>query len=400
MAPRFHAEHIGSLIRPASILEANPHAPGSKTNRPAVDKAVRDILQTQIDNGITPLTNGEFPRRSFFAVFFDKLEGFESRLVPIPDGFRADVPVIRGAAASGKFPAAPCMVAAGRIKWTGSAFMEEWTQIRDALSNIAGGDKVKTEEYLRLVKLTIPSPIVYHIRLKRGTAYTPESGYKSDEEFFADLTTAYREELQALYNAGCRYVQVDDPDLTYFCDIDFLEGLQKDGVDSDQLLSMYLKANNDAMKDRPADMVVSTHLCRGNLLDDLWVAKGDYENVAQRLFQELKYDAFCLEYDTEKAGSFEPLRWLPKDKTIVLGVVSTKKSELEDLDVLEEKVRLAAEVIAKAQGTTLEEVLRNQIAVSPQCGFASAEYVKHVGSQERMWEKLRLVRDLAKRISS
>lgn len=398
MAPRFHAEHIGSLIRPSSILDSNSEGLGAKQRSDSIDAAVLDVLQAQIKLGITPLTNGEYTRANFFAAFFDKLEGFENQFIPIPDGFRPEIPVIRGAAASGAFKGMPCPIATGKVRWTKFAFEDEWSQIRSAIATMVGEDHEKEKELLDRVKLTMPSPIVHHIRLKRGTAWTAESGYTSDAEFFADLTSAYRKELQALYDAGCRYVQVDDPDLTYFCDETFLAALRGDGVDPDELLSTYLQAHNDAIENRPEGLTMGTHLCRGNLTDDLWLAKGSYENIARRLFTELKYDTFFLEYETDRAGGLEPLRFLPEAKTIVSGVVSTKEPELEDLGVLEEKVRKAAAIIAEAQGRGVEKVLRDQIAVSPQCGFASAEYKKAVGSEERMWEKLCLVRDLARRM--
>ncbi|PSN73213.1 UROD/MetE-like protein [Corynespora cassiicola Philippines] len=401
MAPIFRAEHIGSLIRPATIVDnaaSSGGGVGLKERSDAVSAAVRDVIQTQIKHSITPLTHGEYPRRNFFAVLFDQLEGFEYRPTKIPDGFRAEIPVVRGAAASGLYPVMPSPVATGPIRWVKPALAEEWQQIQDAVRVAAGGDEAKAEELLSRVKLTIPSPIVHHIRLKRGTAYTPGSGYKNDAEFFADLTKAYRQELKSLYDLGCRYVQVDDPDLTYFCDEDFLRGLKEDGVDPDELLDTYVKAHNEFLKGRPEDLTMGVHLCRGNLTDELWLAKGSYERIAQRLFNELEYDAFFLEYETEKAGSFEPLRFLPTGKVIVLGVVSTKTPELEDLGVLEKKVREAAAVIADANGITADEVLENQLAVSPQCGFASAEHKKAVGSEEKMWDKLLLVRDLAQQI--
>jgi methionine synthase II (cobalamin-independent) len=400
MAPKFRAEHIGSLIRPTSALASSLQGLDVKQRSERLDAAVLHILQTQVDMGITPLTNGEYPRVNFFSAFFDKLKGFEARFVSLTGGFRPEIPVIRGAAASGLFKGMPCPIATGKIEWTRFAFEEEWMQIRRAIASIAEGNVERENELLGRVKLTIPSLIVHHIRLKRGTAWTVGSGYTSDVEFFADLTAAYRQELQALYHAGCRYVQIDDPDLTYFCDESFLSALREDGIDPDVLLSTYLQAHSNAIKDRPKGLVMGIHLCRGNFTDDLWLTKGGYENIARRLFTETGYDAFFLEYETDKAGSLEPLRFLPKGKTVVLGLVSTKQPELEDLDVLEERIIEAAVFIAQEQGSDMQEVLREQIAVSPQCGFASAEHKKAVGNEERMWEKLCLVRALAERIWS
>lgn len=159
-------------------------------------------------------------------------------------------------------------------------------QIRRAIAKIAEGNGEKEKDWLRKVKLTMPSPVVHHIRLKRGTAWTIDSGYNNDAAYFADLTTAYRKELRALHNAGCRYVQIDDPDLTYFCDESFLSALKNDGIDPDELLSTYLQAHSDAIRDRPEGRTMGIHLCRGNFSDDLWLTKGGYENIARRSITE------------------------------------------------------------------------------------------------------------------
>ncbi|KAH7071085.1 hypothetical protein BKA63DRAFT_66941 [Paraphoma chrysanthemicola] len=399
MAPRFRAEHVGSLIRPATILDAQSFTgQGPKERSATLDAAVHDVIRTQLTLGITPITNGEYPRRNFFSVIFDKLDGFEFQDAPIPDGFRAEIPIIRGAAATGMMSSMLSPVAVAPIRWVQSAIGDEWAQIRETLEDAAGGDEVELQTLLGGAKITMPSPIVHHIRLKRGTAWTAGSGYKSDTAFFADLTAAYRQEIKSLYNAGCRYIQIDDPDLLYFCDESFLDALEQDGVSPDALLSTYLQAHNDCLENRPNDLTMAIHLCRGNLTDERFLTKGSYEKIAPRLFNELRYDSFLLEYDTDKAGSFEPLRHLPVGKTIALGIVSTKDPELEDLDTLEGKVKAAAAVIAEAQNLTIEEVLENQLAVCPQCGFASAEFKKAVGSEERMWKKLCLLRDLTQRM--
>lgn len=253
MAPRFRAEHIGSFIRPETILDKQSFQnPALKAQNTAIDAAVRDVIQSQLKHSITPLTNGEYPRRNFFTALFSQLEGFETRDAPLPYGFRPEIPAIRGATASGFISSMPSPVATGPIRWVKPAFAEEWQQLRDAIQDAAGGDEATAKELLSRVKLTMPSPVVHHIRLKRGTAWTSESGYVSDADFFADLTKAYRQEIKSLYDAGCRYVQVDDPDLTYFCDEDFLRGLREDGLVPDELLSTYLKAHNDILKDVPS----------------------------------------------------------------------------------------------------------------------------------------------------
>ncbi|KAJ4329953.1 hypothetical protein N0V87_010428 [Didymella glomerata] len=400
MAPKFRAEHIGSLIRPTSALASSLQGLDVKQRSERLDAAVLHILQTQVDMGITPLTNGEYPRVNFFSAFFDKLKGFEARFVSLTGGFRPEIPVIRGAAASGLFKGMPCPIATGKIEWTRFAFEEEWMQIRRAIASITEGNVERENELLGRVKLTIPSLIVHHIRLKRGTAWTVGSGYTSDVEFFADLTAAYRQELQALYHAGCSYVQIDDPDLTYFCDESFLSALREDGIDPDVLLSTYLQAHSNAIKDRPKGLVMGIHLCRGNFTDDLWLTKGGYENIARRLFTETGYDAFSLNTSCMSL----PCSCAMNTAVSIILSSSTSRSSSSGCFVLTKPNTTVFPFGRNLSGSRLPALSvsysRKQIAVSPQCGFASAEHKKAVGNEERMWEKLCLVRALAERIWS
>lgn len=240
------------------------------------------------------------------------------------------------------------------------------------------------------------------MQLRPGGAYTAESGYGGDEAYFADLAAAYRAELQSLYDAGCRHVQVDDPNMTFFVMDSFLAGCRVDGVDPDALLAQYVGVHNACLAGRPADMHVGIHLCRGNMWSGVvegGIGAGSYERIAQRLLEGLDYESFYLEYDDERSGDFEPLRFLPRGKNVVLGLVSTKRVELERMEDLVEGVEKAARVIAKAQGRTVQEVMEDCLAVSPQCGFASQSQGGGRGmTEERQWEKLELVRDLARKL--
>ncbi|KAJ6460544.1 hypothetical protein C8R45DRAFT_1179993 [Mycena sanguinolenta] len=218
---------------------------------------------------------------------------------------------------------------------------------------------------------------------------------------FTDLATAYRAELRALYDAGLRHVQIDEPNLSsFFVDV-FLDGCRADGVNPDKLLDLYVWAHNEMLRDRPPDFRIGIHVCRGNwsvFHDLVW---GSYERIAVKMFTKLDYDQFYLEYeDQERQGSFAPLRFLPQGKSVVLGVVSTKTGELEDIDILEARVREAAEVIGKGQKRCAEEVLEDTLAVSPQCGFASMSTIRagRGVTEENMWAKLVLLRDLARRV--
>jgi methionine synthase II (cobalamin-independent) len=237
------------------------------------------------------------------------------------------------------------------------------------------------------------------MQLADGTAYTL-TAYTSSIDYFADLSLAYRAEIEALYLAGLRSIQIDDPNLTFFLDSSFLSGCETDRVDPNELLEMYIQAHNACLSYHPKDLHIGIHLCRGNMSSSTHVTTGSYEAIAKRIFTQLKYDTFYLEYDDpHRSGGFEPLRYLPVGKNVVLGVVSTKMPELEDLDILVRRVESAADVIAEAQGRTREVVLKEVLGVSPQCGFASMSIGGGKGmDMERMWEKLVLVRELAKKI--
>lgn len=209
--------------------------------------------------------------------------------------------------------------------------------------------------------MAMPAITWQHMMLKHGTAWSPSSGYTGDKEYFEDLAAAYRQEIKALYDAGLRNIQIDDPNMTYFITESFLFGCQKDGVDSDELLDTYIWAHNLCLVGKPADLHVGIHLCRGNMAGSTHTTSGSYERIARKLFQEMQYDAFNLDYDTERAGGFELLRFWSREKNAVLGAVSTKMAGLEDVDMLEDKVREAARVIARAQSRTVEEVLKEQV---------------------------------------
>lgn len=193
-----------------------------------------------------------------------------------------------------------------------------------------------------------------------------------------------------------RLIQIDDPNLTYFCDEGFLSAQMTLGTDTEALLNLYVKSHNDLLKDLPRDLVVGVHLCRGNFPRGVHLASGAYDRLAEKLFQNFEYKLFYLEYDSERAGTFTPLRYLPAEKSVVLGIITTKHAEMEDLHALKERVYDAADIIAQAQGRSREEVLRENIAVSPQCGFASVSDGTGLGmSIERQWEKLELLKELA-----
>ncbi|KAK7974370.1 hypothetical protein PG989_016218 [Apiospora arundinis] len=395
MLPPFRADHVGSLLRPQSLLDARADlASPSKmyslevpeTVKKAEAQAIRDVVQVQLERGIRPITDGEYARHIYYGGFFEKLSGFEARPdLPIPQAFRTDFPTTTGLARMGAKTRA-AVVCTGKIEYKESPYLAEWLVLRDSLP----------EHLWKEAKITIPTPNYQHIQLKPGTAWTKDSGYTSDQAYFDDLALCYAAELHTLYDAGLRHVQIDDPHLTFFCSPQFVEGCARDGTDTDALLDLYIRTHNRLLQDKLADLHVGVHLCRGNMAGSTHWVSGSYEKIAYKLFRETDYETYLMEFDDrERSGGFEPLRFLPEGKNVVLGLVSTKKAALEDRDAVIAGIREAAEVVARAQKITLDEAL-DCLALSPQCGFSSSSLAGGVGmTMERMWEKLELVKSIA-----
>jgi len=243
-------------------------------------------------------------------------------------------------------------------------------------------------EYLKSItkqtpKVSIPSPTMAHFR--GGRKAIDMDAYPDLDEFFEDLAQCYREEIASLYAAGCRYIQMDDTNLAYLCDMNMREGARQRGDDPDELPRAYADLINRAIADRPDDMTVAVHLCRGNF-HSAWVAEGGYDPVAEVLFNELNVDAYFLEYDDERSGDFNPLCYVPDNKTVVLGLVTTKVADLESKDDLARRVEEAAQFMP----------LEN-ICLSPQCGFSSTVHGNDI-SEDEQWAKLELVVETARQI--
>ncbi|KAF3062039.1 hypothetical protein GL218_02916 [Daldinia childiae] len=398
MAPPFRADHIGSLLRPQSLLEARSglSSPSQmysldipQSVRDAEAQAIREVVQLQLKKGVRPITDGEYARHIYYGGFFEKLSGFEVKPnLPIPDAFRTDFPTTTGLAKMGAKTRA-AVICTSKIGYKDSPYLSEWLMLRDNLP----------EHLWHEAKFTIPAPNYQHIQLKPGTAWTQESGYASDQEYFNDLAKCYSAELRTLYDAGLRNIQVDDPHLTYFCSSQFIEGCKKDGTNPDELLDLYTRTHNQILANKPADLHVGMHLCRGNMSGSTHWVSGSYEKIAQKLFNETDYQTYYLEFDdVERAGGFEPLRFLPKGKNVVLGLISTKTSELEDPNIVKENIYAAAAIISNAQGISKDEALEC-LAVSPQCGFSSSSLAGGLGmTMEIMWEKLQFVRDVTQEV--
>lgn len=408
MPPAYRVDHIGSLLRPQSLLDARNakdySATYTKENLDAIKAAENEAIKLAIDeqmrHDIRPLTNGEYPRPIFYAGLFENLRGMTTfDKLPVPEAFRTDFPTTTGLLKQFGLKTRSCVIATGKVEFDDAnpPYVKEWLQLSGLLSE---------QKYLPQCKITIPAPSWQHIQLKSGTAYTKESGYTNDAAYFRDLAACYVRIIETLYDHGCRFIQIDDPHLTYFCDAAFLAGCEKDGTNTDELLNLYiqvyswifgpLKSNG-----KYADLEVGIHLCRGNMAGSTHWVSGGYEKIAEKLFNDTSgIHTFYLEFDdVERTAGFEPLRFLPRGKCVVLGVVSTKKAELEEKSRLVEKIKIAANIIAEAWGVTQSEALREAIAISPQCGFSSHSLKGGLGmTWERQWEKMDLLRQVASEV--
>ncbi|VDC07406.1 unnamed protein product [Peniophora sp. CBMAI 1063] len=387
---RFRAEHLGSLIRPDSLLQLRAGLWSGKTDREELAKAekeaIRDIVKMQRDVGLKVVSDGEFTRLLFFDGVFNKLEGMQSVKVPLDQymEYLGSSKAIRDRSQDGTFPSYICT---GKLKRTQPFYIPEFEYLKSV---------VPPEDHAN-IKITMCSPEWFHIR--HGPYTYSKDAYSSDEEYFADIVTAYRAELAELYDAGCRNIQFDDPQLIEFCSSDSLDGMRKHGMDPDKLLQLYIDTYNRILEGRPEGLRVGIHICRGNFKEseEHYTTKGSYDRIAIKLFNELNVDRYYLEYETGRAGTFEPLKHLPKHKDVVLGLVSTKTAVLEDPEELKARVNTAAELIASGgDGRSKEEAL-NQICISPQCGFASKDDA-HKFTHEDMVKKLKLVVDTANAI--
>ncbi|EJD04082.1 UROD/MetE-like protein [Fomitiporia mediterranea MF3/22] len=386
--PPYRAEHIGSLKRPAELLQKRAaFEKGEVTQddlKPIEDSAIKAIIEMQREIGIKAMTDGEFRRHMFFDGVFDNLEGMK-HIPEVPLHMLMDYCPDVAAFKKLNFHGGDSHICVGKIKRTKPFYIEQFKALK-ALT--------KPEEHKSL-KLTMCAPEWYHLR--HGEYAYPKDVYKNDDEFFTDVAKAYQEEIAELYALGCRNIQFDDPLLAYFCATSMIEGMEEKGVDHEALLDTYLRTYNTILSTRPKDMTAGLHLCRGNFKDGVHFSEGGYDRIAIKLFNETNVDCFYLEYDTDRAGTFEPLKHLPKNKTVILGLVSSKLPKLEDPEDLKARVAQAAKVIADGtQKRTYEEAL-NQICISPQCGFASHAEGNPV-TEEDMKKKLALVVQTAKSI--
>jgi 5-methyltetrahydropteroyltriglutamate--homocysteine methyltransferase len=356
--PPFRADHVGSLLRTAPLKEARTkHAKGAidaAALKAVEDTEIEKIIKKQEEAGLKLATDGEFRRSWWHFDFFWGLKGVE----------RISAPPIKFHGVDTK---AEALKIGGKVDFTGHPMIEHFKFLK-AHSNVAP-------------KMCIPAPSTFHFR--QGRAMVSKEVYPGYDEFFADVASTWKKAIRAFYDAGCRYLQLDDTAWAMICDPKEREGSKARGDDPDSLPAIYAQVTNEALKDKPADMAITMHSCRGNFRST-FIASGGYEFVAEHLLAHTNLDGYFLEYDSDRAGGFEPLRFLPKgDKVVVVGLVTSKSGALESKDDIKRRMEEAAKF------APLE-----QLALSPQCGFASTEE-GNILSEEEQWAKLRLCVELA-----
>ncbi|KAK4640046.1 hypothetical protein QC761_611680 [Podospora bellae-mahoneyi] len=397
MAP-FRAEHMGSLLRPQELLDVREAIrekglSEEQAGLPAVEeKAVGQVVKLQQDLGFKAVTSGEYNRTRFWGLMWDEFEGTIRLQDAEASMFRLYHPdVVSLIEQDRKVMPGDSVIAGSKLSFNPAKSVSNLHELRLV-------QKFVPESEWDNIKLTMITPAWFHMRYKQGRAYTKEA-YANDAEYFDDVAKVYQAELDVLYKAGLRNVQFDDPGLAYFCSDKFRQGWEedKDNIGTvDDLLDAYIKLYNDSISKLPADFHTGVHLCRGNFIGGRHFAEGAYDIIAQKLFTDLKVNTFYLEYDTERAGGFEPLKYLPKDRHVVIGAISTKLRDLEDKEEIKQRIYKAANFVAEGSGQTREEALK-RIALSPQCGFSTHE-TGYPLSEEDEKKKLALVRQIADEI--
>ena len=362
MSPPFRADHVGSLLRPAAIKAARAkHAEGklSAAELAAVeDGEIERAVARQEEIGLRGVTDGEFRRYAWQTDFLAKLDGatMVEAVLPLPGGATAKMMIPR---------------IVGRLGFSGHPMIDHY--------------RFLARHARATPKLSIPSPNMLISILRDWRQGVSADAYPRIEDFQRDIGETYKKAVRAIGEAGCTYLQLDDCNLAYLCDAAQVEKAKARGLDPKALLDTFVGLINTAIADRPRDMKVAVHICRGNFRST-WLAEGGYEAVADAIFNRIGVDGFFLEYDTARAGGFEPLRFVPKGKTIVLGLVSSKTGAPEPKDALKRRIDEAAGYVPL-----------DQLCLSPQCGFASTED-GNVLTEDQQWKKLALVVEVAREV--
>jgi len=357
--PPFRADHVGSLLRTAQLKEARAKREKGEVSEHELkaieDREISAIIKKQEDIGLRAVTDGEFRRAFWNYDFLGALPGVEAYL-----GER-------------------------KIKFEGVNPKPMMLRVTGKLGAFSSHPMLEHFEFVKqharaLPKMTIPSPSSLHFRYGRDAV--PEAMYPDMGDFYRDLGQTYRQAIGVFANAGCRYLQLDEVNFTYLCDPKLRAQVANRGDDPEKLPAIYAGMINAAISDIPPDMTIAMHLCRGNF-QSTFVASGGYEPVAEILFNTINVHGYFMEYDSDRAGGFEPLRFVPRGKTIVLGLITSKSGRLESKDEIKRRIDEAAKFVP------LE-----QLCISPQCGFASTEE-GNILAEDEQWAKLRMIVELA-----
>ena len=357
--PPFRADEVGSFLRPAALKEARAKREKGEITagelKEVEDREIRNVIKKQEEVGLQLATDGEFRRAWWHYDFFGMLDGME--LYELDHGIQFQ----------GVQTKAQGIRVTGKLGFSNHPMLDHFKFLKS-------NTRVTP-------KMTIPSPSVLHFRLEPNAVNTKV--YADRDAIFDDLGKAYRQAVRAFYDAGCRYLQFDDTAWAYLCSKEEMRKAKERGMNTDRLAENYARVLNQALEGKPADMVITTHVCRGNFRST-WIAEGGYEPVAEILLGGVAYDGYFLEYDTERAGGFEPLRFLPKgDKIVVLGLITSKSGTLEKKDDVKRRIDEAAK---------FADI--DQFALSPQCGFASTEE-GNILTEDQQWAKMREIVELA-----
>lgn len=362
--PPFRADVVGSLLRPEAVKQARIQYQAGEISasqlRSVEDREILRVVELQRKTGLQVVTDGELRRAWWHFDFFAGLHGVER--------YEAE----QGIQFNGIQTKSHAIRVIDKVSFNPQHPMLDHFRY---LNGIAGD---------AVAKMTIPSPSVMHFR--GGRKAIDNKVYPDLAAYFDDLAQTWRDAIHAFYDAGCRYLQLDDTVWAYLCSDDQKRQIRERGEDPEQLARIYADVLNNALADKPNDLVVGLHVCRGNFRST-WISEGGYEPVAEILFGEVNVDAFFLEYDTERAGGFEPLRFIkPGHQQVVLGLITTKTGELESVEAVQARIAEAAKFVDI-----------KQICLSPQCGFASTEEGNSL-TEEQQWDKLKLVVDIASRV--
>ena len=361
--PPFRADHVGSFLRPPALKEARARRENNEITVAQLaaveDREIEALIRKQEAVGLRSITDGDFRRQSWNYDFLGGLPGVECYVGERKIRFQ------------GPLQPRPLMLRViGKLgSFTGHPLIEHFRWLKDRVSQTP--------------KVTIPSPSSLHFRY--GRSAVPEAIYPDMVDFYRDLGATYRKAVRAFYDAGCRYLQLDEVNLTYLCDLSLRHNVLERGDDPDKLPHIYAEVINAAISGAPDDMTIAMHLCRGNF-HSTFVASGGYEPVADILFNTIKMPNYFMEYDTDRAGGFEPLRFVPKGKTVVLGIVTSKSGVLESKDALKRRIDEATRYISL-----------DQLCLSPQCGFASTEE-GNILAEDEQWAKLRMIVELSEEV--